>query len=367
MGCAFNDQRCCGWIPQKLSTLTLLLIASLLTPALPSVAVGADQGSETEAAIRIAGSTWIHDAPTRIADLQGHFQGPGPGIEMTPQTSGKAALRQLMSGNAEFALAAATPVAKTLLESPTGNQARPDDPVILATISLSNQTHHVLAISERGITTPSDLMGRRVGVLFDTSADFFWSLFTLMHGLEADSIERVDLELEDMTQALNAGEVDAVVLWDPWLHWIQQALELETTVFSERQIYTLNWFLISRRQWVLDHPELAERVVRGYIQSIESLLRDPQQAASYPRKETDLPAEYLETLRDRVIFHLGLNWSVINSMEQSLDWLIEFRGMDGSRRPGPEIYIEPGPLSRVAPRRLLLPDIWTPQRSEDAP
>lgn len=309
--------------------------------------------------IRISGSSWVHDAPTRIADANDYFAGDGPTITVTNTTSGKASLDRLMAGEVDFALAAAIPVAQALLSDPAPKRADPDDLVVLAATSLSNQTHHILAATDRGIRHPSNLAGRRVGVLKGTSAEFFWSLFAPLNNFDADSVELVDIPLESMAMALEEGSVDAIVTWDPWLYRQRRDADIETITFSDRQIYTLNWLLISHRRTVRDNPAVVDRILRGYLRAIETLQREPDRAVSaMMAAEENLPLDYVNQINERVIFHLGLNWSVVSNMEQTMDWLIDTRELTGENRPPPELYLAPGALTRVAPDRLMLPNLW---------
>lgn len=340
--------------------ISMRTITRLLTPALVfglAVFVAAPAAmSDQRSIVRISGSSWIHDAPTHVARLQGYFDGPGPVIEVEYQASGRASMDRLLAREVDYALVAATPLAQALLEQEP--EAGPDDLVVLATVSLSNQTHHVLAVAERGIFRPADLAGRRVGVLADTSAEFFWSLFAPLHGLSGDAVELVYIPIEQMPEALLAGDLDAVVIWDPWVFRFEQNLELETRRFSQRQIYTLNWLLVSHRDTVENQPAVADRVVGGYLQAVKTILQNPSLARELQTTDTDLPASYLREMEDKIIFHLGLQWSVLIDIEQQLDWFVTKRDMLPVSRPGPERYLAPGPISRVAPERLMLLNIW---------
>lgn len=313
--------------------------------------------AERASTLHLSGSSWIHDAPTRIAELQGYFDGPGPAVTVSYESSGKASLQQLLAGEADFALAATIPVARALLETPRSDRPSPDDLVVLATVSLSNQTHHVLAASDRGIAEPRDLTGRRIGVLSDTSAEFFWSVFAPLHGFSADAAELVDMPPERMSSALRDGSVDAVLIWDPWVFRIERELDVATVRFSQRQIYTLNWLLVTRRRIAEEYPRLCDRLLRGYLEANELLLEHPDRAIALQGQDLDLPAEYVAAMHDKIIYHLGLNWSVLTNMEHAFDWLIAKYDIEGTRRPSPALYVDPRAISRVAPGRMLLPDI----------
>ncbi len=342
------------WLRPHLARAGLCFLATFLSC----------QVALAEPPVRVSGSSWVHDAATRVALERGYFDGQGPVIKVEIEGSGKASLERLLAGEVEFAKMATTPLARALVDR-AGKDPGPQDPVILATTSLSNQTHHVLAVRDRGIDNPRDLAGRRIGMLFDTSAEFFWSLFAPIHGLDPDDVELVDLPLEDMAEALEKGEVDAVVTWDPWVYRQRQAVDRETLTFSERQIYTMNWLLVTRREIVDEHPELADRVIRGYQKAVDTILAEPEQVIEYQSDDPELSSEYLREMREQVIFQLSLNWALLTAMEQQLNWILHREIPGPAMRPKPQDYIAPGPISRVAPEQLMLPEIRRTMDSSD--
>lgn len=308
--------------------------------------------------VRVSGSSWVHDAPTRVAVLSDYFAGPGPNVVVDQAVSGKASLRKLLKGEADFALVAATPVALALLRQNSRDQPHGDDLVVLANISSSSQTHHVLALKDRGIHRPKDLHGRRVGLLNNSSAEFYWSQFALFHGLQPGEIELKEVGIKAMAEQLNSGEVDAVVTWDPWVYRLERDLPQPTVRFSERQIFTLNWLLVSRRKTVEQSPEVCERILRGYMRAVHALHEHSDRERDLYGYDSDLPESYLRSMEEKIIFHLGLQWSVLMDIEQQLDWLITKLNLDSVARPRPEHYLAPGPLERLAPERVMMLDLW---------
>ncbi|MDZ7769928.1 MAG: hypothetical protein U5K38_12990 [Woeseiaceae bacterium] len=91
--------------------------------------------------LRIAGSSWVADAPTKVADQLGAFNPPGitPVIHVVNYDSGQQALASLLAGESDFALAASTPIASELLRSAVAGEPESTF-VVLASVSLSNRT-----------------------------------------------------------------------------------------------------------------------------------------------------------------------------------------------------------------------------------
>jgi len=318
-----------------------------------------------DTSIRISGSSWIHDAPTRLADQSGYFTGAGQDITVTYEASGQASLQSLLDGQVEFALAAATPVARALLERSGPDGPLPDDLLVLGTISLSNQTHHLLAPRERGIDSPEDLKGRRIALLKGSSAEYFWSLFAPVHGIPVGSVELVDMPKEDMAESLRDGHVDALITWDPWIFRFERDLDMVMVSFTDRQVFSMNWLLVTQRKHLDHYPGAAQDILKGYIRAINGIHADPDAGVLHPDDSQDLPRDYVRSMERRIIYNVGLNWSILIDIERQFDWLLGRGESTASMRPEPDQYLEPGPLWAVAPERVLLPDIW--QRGDVRP
>lgn len=306
--------------------------------------------------MRIGGSGWIADAPTKVADGLGWFNertnGPAtPRIEVESFDSGKSALEALLAGRLDFALVATTPLAIALTRRP-----EPDvEPVILASVAISNQSHLVVASRDRGVESPDDLRGRRVGMPRGTSAEYAWSRFETLHGLEAGSVEVEDLEVASLARALLGGAIDAAVLWDPWAADLRGRLGDRASVFSTRSVHTVNWLLVAGRSRVREQPDVADRVLRGYLRAVDLIHRQPLRARRLHAERSSWSPEALAPLEEKVIWNVELDWSVLTNMHAQLRWL-ETERADGHRGTlPPKRYLEPAALERIAPEHVQLP------------
>lgn len=327
----------------------VVLLLSTVGAAAPGLA-------EQSAPVLISGSGWIADAPTKVAEQQGYFDPSRDGlpIDVVYDDSGKASLQRLLAGEADYALAATTPVALALLEQHSRATSPQDELVILAAIALSNRSHYLIAHADR-IRRPADLDGRRVGVVHDTSADFGWDLFSNFHGLGPSAVTRVDGSTDELAALMLAGELDAVMAWDPWGQRVVDSLAERAIIFETRQLHTVNWLLVSTRGQLARHPEVATRILSGYRQAIELIEADPVGARQLHARVTDQSVELLETLEEGVVWGVRLNWSVLANMELQMGWFQARRPDLSGPIPTPNTYLDAAPLSVVAPEWVMLP------------
>lgn len=310
--------------------------------------------------VRIAGSAWVGDAPTWVAERLGLFERDSAGrsrpIAVQLNGSGLEALHALLAGEADFALAATTPTALALAGALDGQQDAPASIVVLASIALSNQSHLVISPARNELNAPADLAGRRVGVMMGTSSHYGWTRFSAFHGLDDAGIELVDIQVSDMAGALASGRIDAAVLWQPWDLVLTNLLDEPVIEFPMRLLYTINWLLLGDRDFVTSHPEITERVLRAYIDAIDFIHTNPDRALELHASVIDVDAAALAPQAARMLWRVGMNWSVIVNLGAQFEWLATWPQLAGFAAPEPQEYLYGEALRQVAPELVTLPD-----------
>jgi ABC-type nitrate/sulfonate/bicarbonate transport system substrate-binding protein len=339
---------------QKLQRFGITMLLAML--ALPGSAWPEDERQ----VVRLAGSAWVGDGPTKVADALGLFnQGLRPGdprIEVLDLGSGLEAVQMLMRGEVELALAATTPVALALIGAVDGPGSDLKEPVVLASLALSNQTHKLVMHPERAVAAPGELAGRRIGVMHSTSSHFGWSLFASFHGLDGDRVELVDLPVSRMGAALLNNQIDAALIWEPWDRIVAEELGQTLPEFPLRMLYTVNWLLLTDRQFAQTNPELLARVLRAYLAALAFIDSQPDEAARLHAERAGLPLAELTRRTDGILWRMGMNWSVLVNLGAQFEWLASWPALAGRPIPEPGEYLLAAPLARLAPELVTLPD-----------
>lgn len=308
--------------------------------------------AQPEQPLRLSSSPWIADAPTKMALATGAFD---DSVHVLEANSGRASLEQLLAGEADVALMATTPLALHAcgLRS-AGFGAEPVQAVVLASVALSNNTHYVLADGEAGIDHVRDLAGRRVGVMFDTSAHFGWRQFVRHAGVAEAGIELVDLAIDRLPGALLSGRLDAAVMWSPWDRVVAERWGPRLRRFRIRAVDSVNWLLVSRRGVVERRRDALVGVLRGYGRAIELLNAEPARARERYRRETGEPPPDADTPAAGVIWQLTLDWSLLANLQANLEWCADRTGTPANR-VGFAQLIEPSLLEAIDRSAVLLP------------
>ncbi|MEK6709291.1 MAG: ABC transporter substrate-binding protein [Nitrospinota bacterium] len=70
---------------------------------------------------------------------------------------------------------------------------------------------------DSGIHSVADLKGKKVGVTFGTSSDLYLVEVLKRAGIAPSAMERINVQPSNMTALFDAGKVDAMVMWEPYI------------------------------------------------------------------------------------------------------------------------------------------------------
>jgi ABC-type nitrate/sulfonate/bicarbonate transport system substrate-binding protein len=281
-----------------------------------------------------------------VAQVMGYYQEEG--LQVVPQLHpyGKLALNQLLEGKADFATVAETPF---MLAVMNGAQIS-----VLATIQTTGRNHAIIARRDRGISSPGDLKGRKIGVTLGTTADFFMDTFLAVHEIARKDMKVVGLNPGAQAGALARGEVDAVAAFKPFSLQVQKTLGERGTVFFDENIYTFMFNVVATQKFISENPEKVRKLLRALIKAegyVERHQAEAQQAvADFCKMEPELVREIWPDFS----YGVKLDQSLVLALEEETRWAIK-EGLVGTRNmPDYLDYIYLGALERIRPKTVRI-------------
>ncbi len=144
----------------------------------------------------------------------------------------------------------------------------------------------VFALKEKGIRTPPDLRGRRVGLpgFFGASYVGFKALL-YASGLRDEEVEAVDLGGFTQVAAVKEGRVDAAVGYinnEP-LVLRRAGLAVEVIDVADHAALVGNGILTNERT-IREQPDLVRRFLRAFLRGLRDTLRNPKEAFEISKK-----------------------------------------------------------------------------------
>lgn len=247
-----------------------------------------------------------------VAADEGLFARHGLSVTISDYTSGPAALAALRAGAVDIAETAEYPLATALLNG---------EPLAVVATNDKFENDYLVARPDRGIARPADLRGKRVGLARGTIAEFYFARLLELQGIPAVDTTVVDLRPETVVAALAAGEVDAIVTWQPYVGQAQRAVSgaVVLPVQSSQAVFGV---LVADTAWVQAHGDGLERFLLALWEAEEQLVRNPDAAQAIVARRLGYDAAYLAGVWPQHRFGLSLDQPLIMAMKDEAEWMI---------------------------------------------
>lgn len=333
---------------RRLPTPAVLILSCLI---LVSGYLTADE--KAKAPIRLFGVDYLGDLPTLVAAEQGLFRNHGLDIQVQYSTSDKWNIKALRDGDADIALMATTPLVLDLLEMPPSGEG--GDLLIIASMVYSSRLNHVVTLDAYGIEAPSGLAGRRIGLMKGTHADFLWWLFAALNRIEAETVSVIDIPVEELSESLISRDIDAAILWEPWISRLKGRLSDDPILLPGKDAYLEHWLLVTTRGLLQTHPDSIRALLSAYRDAIAVIETSPEQAVDLYVGHAGFEAQGLTISQTLPVFGMSLNWSLLTALIETTHWARESARVEIYQTPNPLSWIESGPLREILPLAVGIP------------
>ncbi|MEO5359114.1 MAG: NrtA/SsuA/CpmA family ABC transporter substrate-binding protein [Nitrospirota bacterium] len=189
-----------------------------------------------------------------IAKERGFFEQEGLNVTLNYQDAGRYCMDALLSKSVDFA---AVVEANFAYVGFTGNK----NPVALAQIVASSCG--IVARKSKGIESAADLKGKRIAYTPATGAEPFLYRFLEKYKITTQDVKLIKMQPKALQPALAAGEIDAVVTWEPFINSSVKSLGGDSIELREPDVFTGYMMLASRKDWLSKNKAIAIAMMRA--------------------------------------------------------------------------------------------------------
>lgn len=233
---------------------------TLLAAALALLAFRAD-------AVNVTVAYQTSAEPAKVAQADNSFaKESGASVDWRKFDSGAGVLRAMASGDVQIGNIGSSPLAVAAA------QKLPIEAFLLAS-QLGNSEALVV---KKSITTPKDLIGKRIAVPF-ISTTHYSLLAALKHwGIKPSQVQLVNLQPPAIIAAWQRGDIDGAYVWAPAVN----ELEKEGKVLTDSAEVgswgspTLDVWVV-RKDFAQQHPEIVTAFARSALDAQQAYLNSP--------------------------------------------------------------------------------------------
>lgn len=278
-----------------------------------------------------------------VADDQQFFAANGLNVSDKNYASGLAAVNGVLNGEVDIASASEFVLVGKALSNVNISTFGTVDKVI---------NEYVVARTDLGINSISDLKGKKIGVSLGTSTEFYIGSFLELNGMDISQVTLVNVSPPQTPAALANDTVDAVIAWQSNINTIENLLGNRTVMWPAQaeQAYYVN--AICTSSWAITHPELITRFLKSLSQAESYLINNPNNAKAIVANRLNYSAAYVDSIWPSHQFALSLDQSLVSAMENEARWLINSNLTNQTVIPDFLNYIYFGSLTSVKPQSV---------------
>jgi ABC-type nitrate/sulfonate/bicarbonate transport system substrate-binding protein len=325
-------------VPAAVVAISVILSVILRQPARTSLAFSGPRESLSLGTVLIKRSALI-----LIADAKGYFADEGLDVALKFYDSGLLAVNDMLAGKLDLSTAAPLIVV---------NKNRDNDHPKLKIVTEVGKSEDIRIVGRKdhGLTNPRDLVGKKVGVMRGTEASFYLNLFCVFHGLPFESIDRVNLGSDEQLKALEKGEVDAIIIWEPIATKAARILGSNAVVWAGQGRLASGWMLLATPKILSERPEAIRRLLAGLLVAERFVSEHEDKAKNIVARR--LNVQNLGTDWDKNDYKIGLSRQFLLAMELRARW--QGKDTPGFRVPNllNSFYFDS--LESIAPERITI-------------
>ena len=290
--------------------------------------------------VTIAYSATTDTTLAEVAKVKGYFLEEG--LDVTPRLHpyGKPALEDLLAGKADFATVAETPVMFAIL--------RGEKISVISTIQSKDTNVSILARRDRNILAPGDLKGKKIAAILGTTSEYFLDSFLNINGISRNDVEVVNLEAQEMTDALEHGDIDAISAFDPYTAMTQKKLGDRVIVFQDKVIYR-SFNIVAQQEFIRKNPETVRKMLRALVKAEEFVRGNPAEAQQIVADFSGIEISIVREAWADAHFAATLDQALLLALEDESRWAINAGLTEAREIPNYLEYIYLDGLNSVKP------------------
>jgi len=237
-----------------------------------------------------------------VAQQEGLFKKHGLDVRINTGPSGSAMVAFLVNGQIESAFGSEI----------AGVANHNLDPNVVV-VAQATRLVRWIAVVGRNVDTLDQLKGKKVGIARGSGGEVFWLAMIDKLKLNPADYTVVNVEAPEMVAALERGNIDAYVVWEPWVTRGLAAIKNTKVLRTQEGILEQGVYVYMNRGWIQKNPAPAEAFIRALVDATGLINRDRKRAAKDVSDFLkNLDPAVVEQLMAKLTFEMELSDFTVN-------------------------------------------------------
>lgn len=280
-----------------------------------------------------------------FAQEKGYFKKNGLNVEIIHFASGPPSVNALLAGQIDIAVAADFVGVRNIF---INNNLR------ILTQASRHKVWYMLSRKDKGIHDISDLKGKKIGVTRKGAGEFYLAQFLSFNHLSLKDVTLVDLSRDEMIQKFENGQLETIVIFDPYAYTIKNKFgdnAISWSVQGDRETFAL---VYATNSFIKSHPDVINRYLLSLIQAEQLFNSNPQFGQNFIAQSLHYDPQYIRYMWPSFKFTQTLDQELLLAMEDQARFVIHNNLTDTKKVPNYLDYIYFDGLEKIDPERISI-------------
>ena len=287
--------------------------------------------------------TYSEHAPFYLGKEKGFFDAEGIDLDIQEGRGSAVTVQAVAAGSATFGYVDVPTMIKA---------AAKGAPVKSVGVALQTSAMSVMGFSEKNIKTPKDIVGKTVAMTPGDSMSQIWPLFLKKTGLQETQFKTVSGDAQTKLNAVINGQADLLLgyVMDQNIK-LQDATKKPITPirFADYGVNLISSGIVANKDTLSAKADMVKRFMRAATKSLEEAEKNPEAAVAATLKaqpKSGQPDTMLTGVKlTTALYHTDETKSLrpfrvsMKNVNESLDLLVQYGGMDPATRGKPEDFV----------------------------
>lgn len=216
------------------------------------------------------------DAPLILAMKNGYFAQEGLNVTYERGFGNSDTIGKLGTGKFDLSFS-------DMYNALEFNEKNPNDRVIAVAVTQNRAPFAILALKDKGISSPKDLNGKKLGAPAGDGPRKLFPVFAKQVGIDPNSVEWTTMEPRLRESFLLQGQVDAISGFAtsalPGLLKGGKKLEdINIFYYNDNGLEFYGNTILAKASFVQQNPDVVKAFVKAYMRGLQDTLKDPTAA-----------------------------------------------------------------------------------------